>query len=54
MRFATCCYQDEMDLLTLSKMLGYSNIHSTTIYVHLAELGLRHYNSPMKGMVIGP
>lgn len=52
--FATCCYQDGMDLLTLSKMLGHSNINSTTIYVHLAELGLRHYNSPMKGMVIGP
>lgn len=51
--FATCCYQDGMDLLTLSKILGHSNINSTTIYVHLAELGLRHYNSPMKGMVIG-
>lgn len=51
--FSTHCYQDGMDLLTLSKLLGHSDIHSTTIYVHLAELGMRHYNSPMKGMVIG-
>jgi len=50
--FATHCYQDGMDLLTLSKLLGHSSINSTTIYVHLAELGMRHYNSPMKGMVI--
>jgi len=50
--FASQCYQDGMDLLTLSKQLGHSSINSTTIYVHLAELGMRHYTSPMKGMVI--
>jgi site-specific recombinase XerD len=50
--FATHCYQDGMDLLTLSKMLGHSSLHSTTIYVHLAELGMQHYSSPMKGMEV--
>lgn len=50
--FATQCYRDGMDLLTLSKQLGHSSINSTIIYVHLAELGMRHYSSPMKGMVI--
>lgn len=50
--FSTQCYQDGMDLLTLSRLLGHSSINSTTIYVHLAELGMRHYDSPMKGMVV--
>ncbi|MCD8012700.1 MAG: tyrosine-type recombinase/integrase [Lachnospiraceae bacterium] len=50
--FATHSYQDGMDLLTLSRQLGHSSAATTAIYVHLAELGLRHYDSPMKGMVI--
>ncbi|MCD7712154.1 MAG: tyrosine-type recombinase/integrase [Firmicutes bacterium] len=50
--FASHSYEDGMDLLTLSRLLGHSSIISTTIYVHISELGLRHYDSPMKGMVV--
>ncbi len=50
--FASHSYEDGMDLLTLSRLLGHSSISSTTIYIHLSELGRRRYDSPMKGMVV--
>lgn len=50
--YATHSYQDGMDILTLSRLLGHTSLNSTTIYVHLADVCSGSHRSPMEGMVI--
>lgn len=51
--YATHSYQDGMDILTLSRLLGHNSLDSTRIYVHLADICAGSHRSPMEGMVIG-
>lgn len=44
--FATHMVEDGVDLMKLKEMLGHARIHSTTIYVHLANTATKGITSP--------
>lgn len=48
--FGTHLYQNGTDLLTIKALLGHKSIHSTVIYVHLAENGTGGAVSPFDRM----
>jgi site-specific recombinase XerD len=48
--FATHCYENGVDLLTLKTLLGHKSINSTTIYVHLANTTFQKYQNPFDQM----
>jgi len=45
--FGTHLYEQGTDLLTIKSLLGHKSLNSTTIYVHLANNGLRNAISPL-------
>lgn len=48
--FGTHLYENGTDLLTIKALLGHKSIHSTVIYVHLAENGTGSAVSPFDRM----
>ena len=44
--FGTHLYENGVDLLTIKTLLGHKSLHSTVLYVHLAQSGLRQVKSP--------
>ena len=48
--FGTHLYENGSDLLTIKALLGHKSIHSTVIYVHLAENGTGSAVSPFDRM----
>lgn len=45
--FGTHLYEDGVDLLTIKSLLGHKSLHSTMIYVHLADNGIHRAISPL-------
>lgn len=45
--FGTHLYEHGTDLLTIKALLGHKSLNSTTIYVHLANNGIRNAISPL-------
>ncbi|MEG0794060.1 MAG: tyrosine-type recombinase/integrase [Lachnospiraceae bacterium] len=45
--FGTHLYEHGTDLLTIKALLGHRSLNSTTIYVHLANNGIRNAVSPL-------
>lgn len=48
--FGIHLYENGADLLTIQALLGHKSLHSTTIYVHLAQNGMSHAVSPFDRM----
>lgn len=48
--FGTHLYEHGTDLLTIKALLGHKSLNSTTIYVHLANNGIRNAISPLDRM----
>ena len=48
--FGTHLYAHGTDLLTIKALLGHKSLNSTTIYVHLANNGIRNAISPLDRM----
>ena len=46
--YATHCYENGMDLLTLKTFLGHKSLNSTTIYVHLAASSMPQTPNPFE------
>lgn len=46
--YATHCYENGMDLLTLKTFLGHKSLNSTTIYVHLAVSSMSRTPNPFE------
>ncbi len=44
--FGTHLYENGADLLTIKALMGHKSLQSTALYVHLAQIGLRHAVSP--------
>ena len=44
--FGTHLYENGADLLTIKALMGHKSLQSTALYVHLAQVGLRHAVSP--------
>ena len=44
--FGTHLYESGADLLTIKSLMGHKSLHSTALYVHLAQHNMRHAVSP--------
>jgi site-specific recombinase XerD len=48
--FATHLLDDGMDIHSIQRQLGHSDIHSTLIYLHISQLSTRRIHSPLDSL----